>query len=123
MSTLRDPDAELRFAREPELVSNLIEELLRGLSAEEAVRALDLARARVQPCDGPGTLDPFGALSLREQQVAELVMQGLKSQQIADRLTISIKTVDTHRTRVFKKLGVHSVVDLIRVAAAHKRFP
>ena len=119
MSTLLEADAEHGFER----VSSLIDELLRGLPAGDAVRALDLARARLQPLDGPVLLDPFRTLSEREQQVAQLVMEGLKSQQIADRLTISIKTVDTHRTRVFKKLGVHSVVDLIRVAAAHRRFP
>ncbi|MCA1665365.1 MAG: LuxR C-terminal-related transcriptional regulator, partial [Myxococcales bacterium] len=38
---------------------------------------------------------------------------------IARELFISIKTVDTHRTRIMKKLDVHSVGDLIRLAARH----
>jgi DNA-binding NarL/FixJ family response regulator len=118
MSTLLEADAELGRER----VSSLIDELLQGLPTQDALHVLDLARARLQPPELT-LVDPFRTLSEREQQVAQLVMEGLKSQQIADRLTISIKTVDTHRTRVFKKLGIHSVVDLIRVAAAHKRFP
>jgi DNA-binding NarL/FixJ family response regulator len=50
--------------------------------------------------------DPFKGLTQREQDIALLVCQGLSNKQIADRLYLSTKTVETHLTRVFAKLNV-----------------
>ena len=47
-------------------------------------------------------------LTRREEEVANLVAQGLANRQIAHRLTISESTVETHLARIFKKLGLHS---------------
>ncbi|MEU3777221.1 LuxR family transcriptional regulator [Streptomyces sp. NPDC032472] len=51
---------------------------------------------------------PSVRLSGREEEIAELVGPGLTNQQIADRLSISVKTVETYMARIFKKLGVNS---------------
>lgn len=61
--------------------------------------------------------DPFDALSEREREVLVLLAQGYTYQQIADMLFISPKTVDYHRTNLFRKLGLNSRADLIRYAA------
>ena len=56
--------------------------------------------------------DPFKGLTQREQDIALLVCQGLSNRQIADRLYLSPKTVETHLTRVFAKLNVSARGDL-----------
>ena len=63
----------------------------------------------------------FGRLSAREREIFDLVVAGHGNQQIANELFISIKTVETHRARINRKLGVHSGVELVRFAALHGR--
>jgi PAS domain S-box-containing protein len=53
-------------------------------------------------------------LSVRETEILHLVSVGLTSKEIANTLFISPKTVDTHRTRMMKKLDAHNTADLIR---------
>jgi DNA-binding NarL/FixJ family response regulator len=60
---------------------------------------------------------PYETLTPRERDVLALLLQGLTNDQIATRMFISPRTVDTHRQRVMGKLGVHSIVDLLRLAA------
>jgi ATP/maltotriose-dependent transcriptional regulator MalT len=56
--------------------------------------------------------DPFKSLTQREQDIALLVCQGLSNKQIAERLYLSPKTVETHLTRAFAKLNVSARGDL-----------
>jgi Response regulator containing a CheY-like receiver domain and an HTH DNA-binding domain len=53
-----------------------------------------------------GDASPFDALSPRELEVAMLLTQGLRQEEIAKRLSLSAKTVNTHKTRLFEKTGV-----------------
>ena len=55
-------------------------------------------------------------LTEREQEVLRLIALGLTNKKIAEKLFISVKTVDTHRTRILQKLGAHTAVDLVRYA-------
>ena len=55
-------------------------------------------------------------LSVREREVVERVALGDTSAQIAERLNLSSKTVDTYRSRLMAKLGVHDLANLVRVA-------
>ena len=66
------------------------------------------------------TAGPCDALSRRERDVFELLVRGHTNRRIARMLGISPKTVETHRAHVLRKLGVHSIVDLIRFAARHQ---
>jgi two-component system response regulator NreC len=63
----------------------------------------------------------FGKLSAREREIFDLVVAGHPNQRIASELFISVKTVETHRARINRKLGVHSGVELVRFAALHGR--
>ncbi len=56
------------------------------------------------------------ALSPRERQVLELLAHGHTNRAVAARLTLSVKTVETHRARLSEKLGLHSRADLVRLA-------
>ncbi|MFI0348825.1 AAA family ATPase [Actinomadura sp. 9N407] len=61
------------------------------------------------PRRGGGGTEPFG-LSPREYEIASLVAQGCTNQQVAEKLFLSVRTVETHLSRVFGKLGVTSRV-------------
>ena len=58
----------------------------------------------------------YDGLSDRERQVLKLVAEGKTSQQIADELFLSVNTVQTHRSHIMEKLGLHNRTDLIRYA-------
>ena len=58
-------------------------------------------------------------LTTREAEVLQLIAEGRANKQIAAELCISIKTVETHRTRIMRKLEVHSIAELIRLAVRH----
>ncbi|MHB0869339.1 MAG: response regulator [Chloroflexota bacterium] len=55
-------------------------------------------------------------LTEREKEVLKLVAEGLSNQEIADRLSLSIKTVMGHRANLMDKLNIHSRVDLVKYA-------
>ena len=55
-------------------------------------------------------------LSKRELEVLKLVAEGLRTKEIADRLKIGVKTVDTYRARLMTKLNCNSTIELVRYA-------
>ena len=59
----------------------------------------------------------YDALTLREQEVLVLLAEGFSSKQIADKLFISPKTAENHRSSIMRKLELHSAIDLARYAA------
>ena len=59
----------------------------------------------------------YGALTPREQEIMRLVAEGLSSKVIAEKLFISPKTVENHRTNIMNKLDIHSTLELVRYAA------
>ncbi|GBD09583.1 Oxygen regulatory protein NreC [Candidatus Thermoflexus japonica] len=62
----------------------------------------------------PETPEPWESLSEREQQVLRLVAMGHTNQEIADRLGLSVKTVETYRARGMEKLGLRTRAQLVR---------
>ncbi len=68
---------------------------------------------------GSGNASPFDELSPRELEVAMLLSQGLRQEDIAKRLSLSAKTVNTHKTRLFQKLGIQDSIALARLAAQY----
>jgi two-component system response regulator NreC len=61
-------------------------------------------------------LDPYEMLTAREREVLHLVVKGHTSAEIADRLFVSRRTVETHRANLMRKLGLRTHTDLIRYA-------
>jgi len=83
------------------------------LSTEEAIAYAQRGRGeRKRPASGWGSLTPT------EQDVVGLVREGLGNKDIAARLFISPRTVQTHLTHVYAKLGVTSRVQLVREGSA-----
>ncbi|HUS29745.1 MAG TPA: response regulator transcription factor [Kofleriaceae bacterium] len=60
---------------------------------------------------------PMDRLTRREREVFDLLIRGHSNDEIATRLFISRRTVETHRQRITKKLATHSILDMIRLAA------
>jgi len=59
-------------------------------------------------------------LSPREREVVQLIAEGKSTKEVADRLGISPKTAETHRTNIMRKLNLHSVTELVRFAIRNK---
>src|ERR1700746_2001727 len=55
-------------------------------------------------------------LTAREREVVQLLAEGKTSKEVAVALNLSVKTAETHRTNVMRKLDLHSVADLVRYA-------
>jgi two-component system response regulator NreC len=62
--------------------------------------------------------DAFESLSEREREVLKLLALGHTAGQIAEKLVLSAKTVETYRSRIMEKLGLSSRVDLVQYALA-----
>lgn len=58
----------------------------------------------------------FDGLSEREQEVLKWIADGLTNQEIGDKLTISVKTVERHRANIMGKLNLHSRTELVKYA-------
>jgi DNA-binding NarL/FixJ family response regulator len=70
-----------------------------------------LIREDIQPENGPLAL-----LTEREVEILRLIAEGLSNKEIGDRLFISHRTVDTHRTNLMQKLDLHNIAGLVRLA-------
>ncbi|WP_028918841.1 response regulator [Pseudoxanthomonas suwonensis] len=66
-----------------------------------------------------GDSSPFEQLSSRELEVAMLLVQGMRQDAIAKRLSLSAKTINTHKSRLFQKVGVQDSIALARLAARY----
>ncbi len=64
--------------------------------------------------------DPYDTLSKREREVFQLVAEGETSPEVADKLFISTRTVETHRANISRKLGVRNQTELVRFAIERK---
>lgn len=67
--------------------------------------------------------DPLASLSRREREVLQLVVEGRTSAEIADTLFLSVKTVETYRSRLMQKLGIRDIPALIKFAIQHGLTP
>lgn len=73
---------------------------------------VDAVRSKAaMPDDGP--------LTARERQVLKLVAEGYSTKECATVLGVSVKTADSHRTRLMRKLGIHGTAGLVRYAVRH----
>ncbi|MFE9022741.1 AAA family ATPase [Streptomyces sp. NPDC007808] len=93
--------------------------LRRVEAATEARRAQAVPTPASAP-NGRDGVDGLDGLASMERQVAALVMEGATNREIATRLFISVKTVEATLTRVYRKLGIRSRVDIVRLAAGRR---
>jgi DNA-binding NarL/FixJ family response regulator len=60
--------------------------------------------------------DPLGRLTRRQREILQLIAEGRTTKQIAGDLHVSAKTVETHRSQLMERLGIHDVPGLVRFA-------
>jgi two-component system, NarL family, response regulator NreC len=75
----------------------------------------DISRSVMDTIRTRGETDPE-LLSVRERQVLQLVAEGMSTKAIAELLSISAKTAESHRTRIMQKLGIHDTAGLVMYA-------
>ena len=68
-------------------------------------------------------VDPYETLTPREREIFHLTAEGLSQPEIAERLFIDVRTVETHRRHIHRKLGVHGQADIVRIALARGILP
>jgi len=103
----------LKRAVESELIT-AIQAVMRGdLYVHPAMTRVLLAE---QPSTKSSASDPVEPLTNREIEVLKLIVQGHTNRQMADRLNLSVRTVETHRANIMGKLGLRSRVELVRYA-------
>jgi DNA-binding NarL/FixJ family response regulator len=99
------------------------EELLRAIEsvyAGEAHFSEDIARAALSEfIKSGGKKEPFDQLSGREREVLVHIAEGQSNKEIADGLGIGVRTIETHRERIMRRLNIHSVAGLTRYAIAN----
>lgn len=126
--TMHDDVAYLRSALSAGAVGYLVKkaadtELMSAIRAVHAGRTfVDLTQsAEVAPLspspEASGQGQPPKKLSRREREVLRLLAQGHSNQQIADKIRLSVKTVETYRTRLSEKLGLKGRAELFRFAS------
>jgi len=104
--------AYLLKGAESQEIAQALKEVLAGrryLSAPLSEWAINALTTRA-----PDTSDPLGALSPREREVLQLAAEGYGNPEIAEKLFISPRTAETHRTNLMRKLGLQSQTDLVR---------
>ena len=79
----------------------------------------DLAASGTGSRRSNGATTPLDTLSPRERDIFDLIVRGYTNTAMAETLQLSVKTIETHRAHINKKLRVHSTGELIRLAALH----
>jgi two-component system, NarL family, response regulator NreC len=92
----------------------------------DAIQALSHGRAYISPSIAHHVLSgterstppesPLALLTDREREVLQLVAEGLSAKEAAARMDVGLKTVESHRSNLMKKLGVHKLSALVRIA-------
>ena len=66
--------------------------------------------------DDTAPTGPLAKLTARQREILQLVAEGCSTKQIAQRLNLSVKTVETHRTQIMDRLEIHDIPGLVRLA-------
>lgn len=102
--------------------------LVKDSAADDLVEAIRLvakgsqflspAIAHLAQPPGKGTASPLDRLTSREREVLQLIAEGNSNKEIAARLSLSVKTIEAHRTNLMTKLDIHDTASLTRFAIA-----
>jgi two-component system nitrate/nitrite response regulator NarL len=99
------------------------EELLRAIECVyggESFFSPEVAQAALhQLVQSGGKKEPFAQLTTREREVLVLIAEGKSNKEIASKLGIGVRTIETHRERIMRRLNIHSVAGLTKFAIAN----
>ena len=125
--TVHDDVAYLRRAFDAGAAGYLVKEAA-DIELVQAVRQVAMGKQYVHPTLGAALLAPDGAttrpagpggeLSEREVEILGFIAEGLTNAEIAKRLYVSVRTVETHKAHIHQKLDVRTRAELVRIARA-----
>ncbi|MFK7996987.1 MAG: response regulator [Granulosicoccus sp.] len=98
-----------------EEMDNAMRQVMQG----EQYLSADVAQQMAMDMINGSEENPFDKLTSRESEIINLLLRGHRNRQISTNLHISEKTVSTHRTRAFEKLGLKTTAELVRLAMRH----
>jgi two-component system nitrate/nitrite response regulator NarL len=102
-------------------------ELLKAIEsvhAGEPFFSPEIAKAALtQIITSGGKKEPFAQLTGREREVLVLIAEGQSNKEIANKLGIGVRTIETHRERIMRRLDIHSVAGLTKFAIANGLIP
>ena len=105
--------------------ANAVDFLEKPFDNEHLLRSIESALSGLPvgtgPADRIGSRPTATTLSAREREVMALVIDGLDNRTLGERLGISPRTVEVHKSRVMAKLGARNLAELIRIAHASGR--
>jgi len=102
-----------------EVLVTAINSVLQGkkyLSAPHDKKSIETYMKRAES----GEFDILDTLTPREREVAQLIVEGNSSKNVGERLFISERTVETHRSHIKKKLGAKSTADVVRIIVRYR---
>ena len=97
-------------------LASAIQAVYQGGSFLSPMAAAAVVEECQQKVTGEGEKDSYQNLTDRERETLKLVAEGYTAKEIADMLVISLRTVETHKTNLMKKLNISNKADLIRFA-------
>jgi two-component system nitrate/nitrite response regulator NarL len=104
----------------PEELLHAIESVYTG----ETFFSPEVAQAALhQLVQNGGKKEPFAQLTVREREVLVLIAEGQSNKEIASKLGIGVRTIETHRERIMRRLDIHSVAGLTKFAIANGLVP
>jgi two-component system response regulator NreC len=98
---------------------NAIKNILKGKKHLSPSICNNVVNGYLNPTESEKPMASWEILTHREREVIKLIAEGFRSKDIAEYLTISIKTVEKHRSNLMKKLDLHSVSSLTKYATQH----
>ena len=93
-----------------------MEKAIKAVANGEQYLSPDIAQTVAMDTLNGDSGNPFDKLTKRELEIATLLLDGNRNREIGKKLFISEKTVSTHRTRSFEKLGINSTAELVLLA-------
>lgn len=102
---------------------DIIRRVARGERFLSAPAGLDVAEGTSSPSSDPPPAALDTVVTLRQREVLQLIVDGHRTKDIARRLGVSVKTVESHRSDIMRRLGVRNMAALVREALRLKLLP
>lgn len=109
------------FALKTQPASEILDAVRRTAVGDRYIPS-GVSREAVEAELAGGAPPSLAQLTKREREIFELMIRGYTNPEIASRLFISLRTVETHRHRIVKKVCARSIVEMQRLAARYGRF-
>ena len=99
-----------------EAAATQLSQAVRAVARGELFLGPGISKSVVARLVEGGGQDPYDELTARERQVLHLVAEGKTNRRIAEELDLAVKTVDTHRASLMRKLNIHDQTSLVKYA-------